>query len=112
MATSFKSYLIGFIVSFILTIAAYFAVVNDVPVALWVVTGLAMIQFTVQIVFFLHLGQGKDRGLNIASFALAFAAMFILIAGSLWITKNLNYNHNMSPGQMEDFIMHDEGIQK
>src|SRR5947207_365169 len=108
---SLKSYIIGFIACLILTLAAYFAVVLQVPVTLWVITGLAIIQFTVQITFFLHLGQGKDGRANFISFALAFAAMFILIGGSLWIMKNLNYNH-MSPIEMQNSIMKDEGMMK
>ena len=108
MHTSFKSYIIGFISCLVLTLAAYFAVVNHSPVTLWVVTGLAIIQFTVQTIFFLHLGQGKDKNENLVSFILAFGAMFLLIAGSLWIMKNLNYN--MSPEQMQDSIVKDEGL--
>lgn len=107
---SFKSYIIGFISCLILTLAAYFAVANHAPVTLWIVTGVAVIQFTVQITFFLHLGQGKDKKENLASFALAFGAMFLLIAGSLWIMKNLNYN--MSPEQMQNFILQDEGMSR
>ncbi len=108
MAASFKSYIIGFVLSLGLTLAAYFAVVNNVSSALWVITGLAILQFIVQIIFFLHLGKGKDGKLNVTSFVLAFAVMFILIFGSIWIMRNLNYN--MTPMEMENYIIHDEGI--
>ena len=108
MHASFKSYIIGFLACLVLTLAAYFAVVLEVPVTLWVITGLAIVQFTVQILFFLHLGHGKDGRFNFISFFLAFGAMFILIAGSLWIMKNLNYNHMPSAQD----IMKDEMILK
>ena len=39
-----------------------------------------------------------------------FVAMFVLIFGSIWIMRNLSYN--MTPGQMQDFIVHDEGMMK
>ncbi len=104
---SLKSYIIGFITCLLLTLAAYFAVANLSPLTLWVVTGLAVIQFTVQIIFFLHLGQGKSAKENVTSFVLAFGAMFILIVGSLWIMSNLNYN--MMPTEE---IIKDEGIYK
>ena len=107
---TYKSYIIGFILSLALTLAAYFAVINQVPVTLWVITGLALIQFLVQLIFFLHLGQGPDGHWNLVALISTFGAVVVLILGTLWIMSNLSYN--MTPQKINDYIIKDEGMMK
>jgi cytochrome o ubiquinol oxidase operon protein cyoD len=107
---TFKTYIIGFILSLALTLAAYFAVLWQVPVTVFVITGLAMVQLVVQMIFFLHVGQGKDRHWNLVVFFSTLSVIFILVAGSIWIMNHLNYN--MTPGQMEQYMLKQEGIMK
>ena len=107
---TYKSYIIGFALSLALTLVAYFAVVNQVPVTLWVVTGLALIQLVVQLIFFLHLGQGEDGHWNLVTLISTISIVFILVIGSLWIMHHLNYN--MTPGQMNDYMLKSEGMTK
>ena len=107
---TFRAYLTGFIICLLLTLGAYFSVVSGYPKAFLIVTCLAIAQFAVQIIFFLHLGQGKDGRWNLISFALAFGGMFVVIFGSIWIMQNLNYR--MTPEQMETHVIEDEGIQR
>jgi len=97
MAT-FNSYLSGFILSIALTLAAYFAVTSHSADALWVIFGVAIVQLFVQLVFFLHIGKGADRGWTWLFLSFALLVVFIVVGGSLWIMANLNYN--MTSDQM------------
>jgi len=60
-----------------------------VPVGLVV---LAFEQIGVHLVFFLHLGSGPDNTNNIMALAFGVWVVFLIIAGSLWITANLHAN--------------------
>jgi cytochrome o ubiquinol oxidase operon protein cyoD len=109
MAT-LKSYLTGFILSIILTLIAYFAVVNHVPNALIIILTLAIVQLLVQLIFFLHVTKGSDRVWNTVVLFSTVGIVLILVLGSIWIMGHLNYN--MMPEQMEKSIIQDEGIHK
>lgn len=107
------SYVTGFLLSIILTIAAYVLVVNHVVTGGWLVTaivGLALVQLCVQLLFFLHLGEEKRPRWNFVTLLFAGLVVLIIVFGSLWIMNNLNYN--MMPGQMDvKKYMHDhEGL--
>ena len=107
MAT-FKSYLTGFILSVILTLAAYFAVTNHASNALLIILALAVVQLVVQLVFFLHLNQGSDRHWNLTVFFSTVSIILILVIGSIWIMNHLNYN--MTPGDMNTYMLKSENM--
>lgn len=109
MAT-FKSYLIGFGLSVILTLTAFFTVTKHYPNALVLILVLAIIQFCVQIIFFLHLNEGEDKGFNLTVFFSTVFIMLILIVGTIWIMNHLNYS--MSEQQINDYLLKNEGIKK
>jgi cytochrome o ubiquinol oxidase operon protein cyoD len=60
-----------------------------VPVGLIV---LAFAQIGVHLVFFLHLGSGPESTNNILALAFGMLVVFLVIAGSIWIIANLNWN--------------------
>jgi cytochrome o ubiquinol oxidase operon protein cyoD len=95
-------YVCGFLLSLLLTLAAYYSVVHHVSagnVAIAVIVGLAIAQLMTQLTFFLHLGQeGKPR-LNLTVFVFMLMVIGIVVIGSLWIMHNLDYN--MMPQEME-----------
>ncbi len=103
-----KSYVTGFVLSVMLTLAAYFAVVNHMQAVIWLIVILALIQLLVQLIFFLHLGQGADSRWNLIVLFSTFGVVCILVLGSLWIMQHLNYN--MTPGQMNEYMMKSEGM--
>lgn len=92
---SFKPVIIGFILSIVLTLLAYFIVVEQF-LAGWVliltVAGVATIQGVVQLVFFLHLGIESKPRWNLMIFLFMILLFVILIGGSMWIMRNLDYN--------------------
>lgn len=63
---------------------------------------LAVIQFMVQIMFFLHLGhESKPRWRQLLLGLMVFFVL-ILVIGSVWIMYNLNYR--MAPAQINQYM--------
>jgi len=95
---TFKSYFIGFIVSIAITFAAYLAVADHIEHVVAVISFLALAEFLVQLVFFIHLDTGPSAKWNWLFFGFTALTALIIVGGSLWIMNNLNYN--MTPAQM------------
>lgn len=111
---TFRGYLIGFGGSLATTLIAYALVVSRVlsaDAAVGAVLSLAFVQFVLQMIFFLHLGtETKPRWKQLV-FWFMLLVVGILVVGSIWIMKNLDY-HGMSPHETDTYIMIDEGIKK
>lgn len=105
-----RSYVIGFIWSIGLTLIAYGLVVyRTFSPALLVaaVIGLALIQFLIQLLFFLHLGRETKPRWKLFVFLFMVMVVAILVFGSLWIMNNLNYR--MTPGQINTYLNNQGG---
>lgn len=91
---SIKSYIIGFLLSIILTLAAYFIVVEhifenlvlDITISL-----IALAQVVCQLLFFLHLGNEPKPRWNLLAFYFMVLVVVIIVGGTLWIMHNLDY---------------------
>lgn len=96
-------YIIGFIDSVVLTLLSYGLVTGKLvsgTLAVAVIIVLAMAQLIVQLVFFLHLGQEERPRWKFWAFCAMSVVLLIVVVGSLWIMKNLNYNMmRMSPDE-------------
>ncbi len=95
-----KSYAIGFLASFLLTVISFALVVTRLfsdRIVMYAIVGLAILQAIVQLLFFLHVGQEEDkpRWATIA-FCFTFLILLIIVIGSLWIMHDLNAR--MMPG--------------
>lgn len=100
-------YTIGFILSLVLTIVAYYYVVarGDNPLLLIVLAILAIVQMIVQLVFFLHLGEEAAPRYKLSSFIFMAVVLGIVVIGSLWIMVNLNQNMmHMSPNEKTNYM--------
>ena len=110
--SSTRQYVIGFGLSLILTIAAYILVTQRVFsgwMLLWALSVLAVIQLCVQLIFFLHLTQERRPHWNLQALLFAAGVVVIIVFGSLWIMKNLDYaHHQVSPQE----IIKDEGYKQ
>lgn len=107
-----KSYVTGFVLSVILTLAAYFIVVESLLsgwALAFAIVELGLIQLFVQLIFFLHLGRESNPKWNLTVFLFAALIVTILVFGSLWIMHNLHYNV-MSPGETDIMIQDEELI--
>jgi cytochrome o ubiquinol oxidase operon protein cyoD len=94
--TKTKLYATGFIVSALLTLAAYFLVDKQLlsTCALYIAVGaLAFIQAVTQVFCFVRSNTSKEDGRwNVLAFLFTIGVIIILVGGSLWIMYNLNYN--------------------
>ncbi|MEN9946684.1 MAG: cytochrome o ubiquinol oxidase subunit [Pseudomonadota bacterium] len=92
---SLKSYIVGFILSIILTVIPYFLVVNHVLTGnslIFTIMGIGVLQLLIQVIFFLHLSLAPESRSTTLSFIFTVVIVLILVVGSLWIMWNLNYN--------------------
>jgi cytochrome o ubiquinol oxidase operon protein cyoD len=99
---SLTSYLIGLFVSLILTISSFYLVWTlQLPrdQLIYTLIGLAVVQASVQLVFFMHLGKEAKPRWETISFAFMLTCLLIIVLGSLWIMYDLN-NRVMSGMQM------------
>ena len=89
-----KSYLLGFILSLLLTLAA-FLIVSKHLLAGWnlalTLAALALSQMTVQFILFLHLGQEDRPRWNLITFLFMALVLVVIVFGSLWIMYSLDY---------------------
>ncbi|MEF3303213.1 cytochrome o ubiquinol oxidase subunit IV [Paenibacillus sp. GYB003] len=89
---SFKSYLIGFLLSIVLTIIPLVVVLNGWMTgtgAMVVMLGSAVLQFVVQLVFFMHLREEKKPRWNLMALILGLLILLTIVIGSIWI---MTYN--------------------
>lgn len=93
--TTYRNYLLGFTLSLMTTLLAYFAVTRE-WFAGWVLLGalgvLALVQMLVQLYFFLHLGEELKPRLRAWAFVFMSVILLIVVGGSLWIMGHLDYN--------------------
>ncbi|MGD8192320.1 cytochrome o ubiquinol oxidase subunit IV [Brevibacillus ginsengisoli] len=83
-----KSYIVGFIISIILTIIPLVMVLNHMMTntALVVVSMvMAIAQFLVQLFFFMHIREGEGPKYNVMALILGVVVVFTIVAGSMWI---------------------------
>ncbi|MCZ2203410.1 cytochrome o ubiquinol oxidase subunit IV [Bartonella sp. A05] len=92
------SYIVGFILAVIFTLASFIPVMYGMLEG-WAVStkviyliGMALIQIVIQIVFFLHLNSGPDAKWNLISLCFGAMCVFIIIGGTWWAISYLNYN--------------------
>lgn len=109
---SLHTYVSGFILSVTLTLAAYVLVTSDAyskwTIAL-AIAALAVIQFVVQLLFFLHLGRESKPRWRLLVFSFMLLVVGILVIGSLWIMYSLNYRMTFTPQQINNYMQDQDG---
>ncbi|RAO77893.1 cytochrome o ubiquinol oxidase subunit IV [Dyella jiangningensis] len=92
---STRSYLIGFALSVVLTLASFGVVMSglvphDLMMPGIIVFGVA--QLVVQLVCFLHMGTSPSQRSNLAIMLFTLLILAIVVVGSLWVLHNMNVN--------------------
>lgn len=98
---STRGYLIGFLLSVVLTAIPFWLVMTGALPAnstAAIVIAAAVVQILVHTRYFLHVTTGAEGGWTLLSYAFTGVILVITIAGSLWIMYHLNTN--MMPGMM------------
>jgi cytochrome o ubiquinol oxidase subunit IV len=100
---SLSTYWTGFILSLVLTVLSFGAVMSGwVPhsMILPAIAVLAVVQLIVQLGFFLHLGVSREQRSNTGVLTFTVVLVGILVGGSMWVMYNANVNmepHTMTP---------------
>lgn len=92
---SVKSYVIGLVLSIILTVVAFGVVMSGgFSETVMVVTILvaAVLQVLVQLIMFMHMNTKSDEGWNFVSFVFTVSILALIIGGSIWIMHHLKMN--------------------
>jgi cytochrome o ubiquinol oxidase operon protein cyoD len=98
------SYVIGFVLSVILTAIPFWLVMNKIfassGTTALVILAFAVVQIFVHMVFFLHMNTKSEGGWNILALIFTLVLLLILFTGSLWVMYHMNANmmpmHDMS----------------
>ncbi|WP_282937033.1 cytochrome o ubiquinol oxidase subunit IV [Paenibacillus sp. RC67] len=89
---SLKSYVIGFFLSIVLTIIPLVVILNHMfseGARIVIILAMAILQFAVQLVFFMHLKEGENARWNMMALTLGLIILLTIVAGSIWI---MTYN--------------------
>ncbi|GGI20738.1 cytochrome o ubiquinol oxidase subunit IV [Oxalicibacterium faecigallinarum] len=99
-----KGYVVGFILSVILTAIPFWLVMGNViqnsNTTAFVILGFAAVQIVVHMVYFLHMNGKVEGGWSMLALIFTVVVVIIMLAGSIWVMYHLN--HNMMPGMMHD----------
>lgn len=88
----------GFILSIVLTLAAYLIIIHPESVtsstqmAIITIFTLAMLQSLVQLIFFINVWKEEGPLWNLIIFISTVFIIFIIIFFSIWIINHLNYH--------------------
>ena len=91
-----RDYVIGFVLSIVLTAIPFWLVMNKIienrTVAVLVLGGLAIAQILVHMVYFLHMNGKIEGGWTMLSTIFTVVFVAIAIAGTLWVMFHMNAN--------------------
>ncbi|EJN38207.1 cytochrome o ubiquinol oxidase subunit IV [Pseudomonas sp. NPDC089395] len=91
---SVKSYMVGFVLSIILTAIPFGLVMfPSLPknLTVLVVVAMAVIQVVVHLVYFLHMDRSKEQRSNVSTFLFTAMVIALLVGLSLWIMFSIHF---------------------
>lgn len=92
---SFKTYMIGFLLSVVLTAIPFWLVMTGALAPMTtglIITAFAVIQIVVHMIFFLHMNHKSEGGWNMLALIFTLVIVVIAVAGSVWVMYHLNTN--------------------
>ncbi|QEM82466.1 MULTISPECIES: cytochrome o ubiquinol oxidase subunit IV [Halomonas] len=92
---SVKSYVIGLILSIVLTIIPFGVVMAgsfELDATLAIIVATAVAQVLVQLILFMHMSTKTDEGWNFNAFVFTVLILVLVIGGSVWIMYHLHLN--------------------
>ncbi|MEF3308843.1 cytochrome o ubiquinol oxidase subunit IV [Paenibacillus sp. GYB004] len=85
---SFRSYTLGFLFSLLLTVIPIAIVLNgwlEGTANALTLMAAAILQFIVQLLFFMHLREERKPRYNLITLLLGLVILLVIVAGSMWI---------------------------
>jgi cytochrome o ubiquinol oxidase operon protein cyoD len=111
------TYITGYVLSLVCTIAAYVIATNaghfgffTLPTLAAALIALALAQLFIQFFFFFHFGRGSASRERLFILLFTLLIVGILVSGSLWIMFTLNARMMPSTQQMEQYMNDQTGI--
>jgi cytochrome o ubiquinol oxidase operon protein cyoD len=93
---TFKGYVIGFLLSVVLTAIPFWLVMAKVlpspRVTAFVILGFAAVQMIVHMIYFLHMNAKVEGGWSMLALVFTVALLVIMMSGSIWVMFHLNTN--------------------
>jgi cytochrome o ubiquinol oxidase subunit IV len=92
---SLKGYLIGFVLSVILTAIPFWLVMTGTltnQATALLIMALAAVQVVVHMVFFLHMNRKVEGGWSMMAMIFTIVVVVIALSGSLWVMYHMNLN--------------------
>lgn len=108
---SYGKYIFGFVSSVVLTLTSYALVTRHAlnhDLIIGIIASLACVQFIVQMVFFLHIGEERKPRWKQLVMWFMLGIVFVIVVGSIWIMNNLNYR--MTPEQMTQYMKSQDSL--
>ncbi len=101
---TFRGYMIGFLLSVVLTAIPFWLVMGKVlhnpQATIWIVLAFAVVQILVHMGYFLHLNTSSEGGWNMLALIFTIVLVVITLSGSLWVMYHMNAN--MMPMSAQD----------
>ncbi len=100
-------YVIGFFIALLLSVMSYIIVTTgtlNAMTTMAIILAFAVVQLIAQLIFFLHLDIKGRSTTRTATFAFTIAMMLVIVIGSLWIMRNLDYRMGMSADSMTEYM--------
>jgi cytochrome o ubiquinol oxidase operon protein cyoD len=108
---TYGKYVGGFLGSVFLTLCAYWIAVHGRAGVGMLEIGLAILavmQFVMQMLLFLHVGEERGPRWKLAAAGFMLMILIILVGGSLWIMNNLNTR--MTPEQITQYMQSQDNL--
>jgi len=100
---SIKGYMIGFVLSIILTAIPFYLVMaktfDKSSTTAIVILAFAAVQIVVHMIYFLHMNSKLEGGWSMLALIFTLVLVVITLSGSLWVMYHLN--NNMMPSSHE-----------
>jgi cytochrome o ubiquinol oxidase operon protein cyoD len=101
---SLYDYVVGFVLSVILTAIPFWLVmgkvIDDKTVLSLILLGIGAVQIVVHMVYFLHMTPKSEGGWNMMALLFTLVLVVITMAGSMWVMFHLNTNMMPMPVNM------------
>lgn len=102
-------YIVGYSLSLTLSLIAYELVVSETlhqfSTLTIVLLILAAVQMIIQVLLFLHVGSEQKPRWQSYSYIFTWLMVLVIVIGSIWIMRNLDYNMRMSPDKANEYMM-------
>jgi cytochrome o ubiquinol oxidase subunit IV len=91
-----KGYVIGFLLSVVLTAIPFWLVMGQVlpskNATALVILAFAAVQMVVHMVYFLHMNSKVEGGWSLLALIFTAALVLIMLSGSIWVMYHMNTN--------------------